>query len=149
MNPEDPNNAPERAMKTIAANSCYTLAYNQALNRIQFSVNGFWKNREAVPAFLKDWKAVLQLVKPNFTLLSDLRTMITHPQEIGGLHVEVQNLLKEAGLLQGACITPHDKIAALQITSIAKQSGMPSRSFTNITEAQAFLDSISASYQQV
>ncbi len=112
-------------------------------------MKGYWKNCESVAHYLQDWQAALQAVKPNFTLLADLSCMITHPQEVSNLHVAAQQLLKKSGLLEAACVSPSDKIASLQITSIQNRSNLAMRTFATWQEAHTYLDGVSASFQQV
>ncbi|WP_460925953.1 hypothetical protein [Pontibacter brevis] len=85
-------------------------------------------------------KAV-KLARPGFSLLSDLQTMITHPQRLSSLHVEAQTLLVEAGLEKAASVEPKDRIATLQVKEITTKSQMPSRRFTSYQEAEAWLSS--------
>ncbi|ARS37058.1 hypothetical protein [Pontibacter actiniarum] len=94
-----------------------------------------------MPEFLPDVKKALLLTQPNFTLVNDLRNMITHPQSVMSLHVAAQTLVKEAGMKKGANIAPTDRIATLQVDDTLSQSHLPLRTFTSYSEAELWLDS--------
>jgi transposase-like protein len=129
----------------IAKNECYELFYSKVRNRIYLRIFGFWKNKECVPDFLKDWDKALLHVNPSFTVLVDMRTMITHPQSMKSLHAEAQLKVKAAGVLQVANVMPFDKIASLQIGTIAEISKLPTTNFNTIQEAELWLDASAAS----
>lgn len=130
----------------IALNACYELFYSKVKNRIYSRIFGFWKNHECVPDFLNDWDKALLHVQPSFTVLVDMRTMITHPQSMKNLHAEAQLKVKAAGVLQVANVMPLDKIASLQIGTIADISKLPSSNFDTIQEAELWLDASAASF---
>lgn len=133
------NTASNEYKIVVAQNHCYELLYDSVKNRIHLIIKGFWKNKEAVPHYLKDIQKALKLAKPGFSLLSDLRTMITHPQRLCSLHVDAQTLLREAGLVRVASVEPVDRIATLQLKEIMTKSRLPLRRFTSCQEAEAWL----------
>ncbi|PVY40494.1 SIR2 family protein [Pontibacter virosus] len=126
--------------QNVASNSCYEIGYDGIRNRIYFSILGFWKNTDSVPDFLKDWDRALQLVAPGFTLLIDMRSMITHPQQLNGIHEESQRRMQVAGLSRIANVMPIDRIASLQVTDSIKKIELPSQHFETCEAAQDWLD---------
>lgn len=136
----DKPTAHKQTATLVAKNQCYELLYMPAKNRLYLSIFGFWKSRSAVSQYLSDLKEALTLVKPGFTLLLDLRTMITHPQSVMSLHIEALALLQEAGLKKGACVNPSDRIATLQVDDTIMQSHLASQRFTSYPEAEAWLE---------
>ncbi|MDX5480438.1 MAG: hypothetical protein LPK07_02015 [Hymenobacteraceae bacterium] len=140
------NTAPEKSKIQIAKNQCYELLHDRTANRLYFAVNGFWKNREVVAGLLDDWRKALNSVQPHFTLLLDLRSMITHPQHLNSLHLEVYQLIKEAGLHYTACVGPEDRIATLQVEEIIRKSEFPVKNFATCQEADSWLNSLSGTY---
>lgn len=124
----------------VAKNECYELIYSKLKNRVYLTIIGFWKNKECVPDFLKDWDKVLVHVKPDFTILTDMRTMITHPPSLKSIHTAAQLKVKAAGVLQVANIMPIDRIASLQIGTIAATTNLPTTNFTTLQEAELWLD---------
>lgn len=124
----------------IAQNKCYEVLFNREHNRVYLTIKGYWKNKEAVPHFVEDIQKALKLTQPGFSLLSDLRTMITHPQGLKSLHLEAQALLTEAGLAKAACVEPTDHIAHLQVEDLSNKSRLHARNFITYTEAEEWLD---------
>ncbi|GGG10329.1 hypothetical protein [Pontibacter amylolyticus] len=133
----DPSIPPQQH---VVRNTCYEIGYDGIRNRLYFSILGFWKNTDIVPDFLKDWDRALQLVSPGFTLLIDMRTMITHPQQLTDLHEESQRKMRAAGLSRIANVMPLDKIASLQVADSIKKIELPSQHFETCEAAQQWLD---------
>lgn len=124
----------------IARNKCYVISYSEAKNRIYFSILGFWKNHKSVPEFLNDWDKALQMASPEFTMLVDMRTMITHPQHLYGLHEEALQKVRTARVIRVANVMPHDKIASLQAAEIIKSVELPTENFETCQAAERWLD---------
>lgn len=133
---------------SVAENACYDLLYDLPKNRIYFTIRGFWKNKEAVPNFLEDWRKIISLTMPGFTVLADLSAMLTQPQDLNKLHLEAQQLMVQAGVLQMAQIMPHDKIATLQVDQVYSKSEIPVCKFTSVQDAEAELNKASSVNQQ-
>ncbi|MER2997455.1 hypothetical protein [Pontibacter populi] len=140
------HSTPDNASEQIASNSSYELKIDKAKNRIYFTIHGYWKSKEVVPAFIEDWKKAVSLTQANFTVLTDMRSMITHPQELNELHLEAQKLVIEAGVKQVANVLPTDKIANLQASSIVSNTTLPYRNFNSCEEAEAYLNQPSTAY---
>ncbi|PKV67209.1 hypothetical protein [Pontibacter ramchanderi] len=128
------------AQHYVARNSCYEISFDATRNSIHYKILGFWKNEDSIPHFLKDWDKALQLVSPGFTLLIDMRTMITHPQQLNKLHEESQQKMKEAGLNRIANVMPVDRIAGLQVAESIRKIELPSHHFDTCEAAQEWLD---------
>lgn len=137
---------PKEYKVQVAKNSCYDLCYDGLINRIYFTIHGFWKNRDGVSEFLTDWEKALSLAKPGFTILTDMRTMITHPQELTSLHCEAQSMVLEAGVRNIAHVMPLDKIAYLQVQSIYERIDLPSKNFHTKEEADQWLGIVGTTF---
>lgn len=134
---------PESSNEQVAQNSCYDLFVDKAKNRIYFTIHGYWKNKSAVPELLSDWKRAVALTQPSFTVLTDMRTMITHPQELNELHLAAQQFVIDSGVNQIANVLPADKIANLQANSFtAANSTLPFQNFNSTEEAEAWLNQL-------
>lgn len=131
-------------LKHIARNKCYEISYSEIKNRLYFIVLGFWKNKESVPELLHDWEKALRLVTPGFTVLIDMRTMITHPQELNVLHEKFMQMVRDAGVSRVVNVTPNDKIASLQVGEIAVRSNLEIQTFDTFEAADKWLDKHSA-----
>lgn len=124
----------------IRQTSCYTLAYDASRVRLYYSILGYWKNEASVADLLTDWDKALSLVVPGFTLLADMRTMITHPQKLLKLHEKVHQKVAKAGVSKVANVLPADKIASLQVAAITTGTKIPLRNFDSLDEAMQWLD---------
>ncbi|WP_299989902.1 hypothetical protein [uncultured Pontibacter sp.] len=124
----------------VARNRCYEIAYDGIRNRIYYSILGFWKNTDSIPDFLSDWDKALQLVSEGFTLLIDMRTMITHPQQLNSLHEESRRKMKAIGVSKIANVMPVDKIANLQVSDLATRSHLPLHTFETCEAAEQWLN---------
>lgn len=127
--------------KVIADNKAYNLAVSVSKNRAYLKLIGFWRNTEAVPEYLNDWKKALNDLKPGFSILTDASEMNTHPQDVKMLHAEAQKLVIGAGLSKVAEIIKND-ITEYQLDSLAQTTNFPKRSFKTIVEAETWLDSL-------
>lgn len=127
-------------MKTsIAENKLYHIHISKEKNRAYLKIIGFWRNPEAVPEYISDWRKSVSLLKKGFTLLTDASEMKTHPQEMRKVHEEAQKLVMEAGLTKVAEVIPND-ITEYQLDSIAQSNGFPKKSFRSLEEAEKWLD---------
>lgn len=124
----------------IANNTCYALSFELTKNRIYYSILGYWKNQEGIPDFLADWDKILQLVDSGFDLLVDMRTMLTHPQELNSLHEEAFQKVRIGRVSRIANVMPLDRIASLQVTEIIKKVNLPSQNFETCEAAEQWLD---------
>jgi len=129
-------------MKEVVKTVHYEIAVNEVKNRAYLKVIGFWRNADLVSGYVSDWRKTLTMLKPGFTLLTDLSTMITHPPEVLGVHQQVQKLVVEKKLRFTAEIKPKDIVTAMQVSKIAKASMMPVRQFASFEEAEAHLNSL-------
>lgn len=131
-------------MKTVVATTkAYDLLADTNKNRIYLTIHGFWPGVDTAANYVADWEKALKLVKPGFTVLTDVRTMVTHPAEvIQGLHIPAQKLIVEHGLLRTVEVVPANIIAEMQIDRISKVSEMPKDKYSSIEEAEAYLDQL-------
>ncbi|WP_460880250.1 hypothetical protein [Pontibacter rugosus] len=123
----------------VAQNKSYELLYSSAEKRIYLAIKGFWKNTSVAPDYLEDLQKTIDLTVPGFSVLLDLRNMITHPQKVMCLHVEAHKLLMDAGLKIAASIEPDDHIFALQIDDMVNKSQLPLSRFTSYNQAEAWI----------
>lgn len=128
-------------MTEIAKTAQYEIAVDEIKNRVYLKIYGFWKNPQAVAGYISDWQKTMKLVKPNFTLLTDLTTMVTHPPEVTEVHKHAQEIITAGGLKFTAEVKPKDIVTAMQLTRVAKKSQMPMKQFDTFEKAEAFLNS--------
>ena len=125
--------------KVITDNKHYLLAVNVEKNRAYLTIKGYWRNVEAVPQYVADWKKTVGMLKRGFTLLTDARDMKTHPQDVRKLHEEAQGVLMKAGVARIAELVK-DGIAEKQLDAVAKVSAFPKKNFRDPAVAEVWLD---------
>ena len=123
----------------ISDNKHYKISISTEKNRAYLTIFGFWRNKEAVPDYLKDWQRVVSSLKRGFTLLTDASQMKTHPRDVQKLHEEAQAILLKAGVLKVAEILKDD-ITELQLDAVAKATRFPKKNFKTVEEAEKWLD---------
>lgn len=128
--------------KEIAKNAHYAIVIDEDKNRVYLTIFGFWRNAEVVANYMPDWQKTIKLMKPGFTLLTDLSTMVTHPAEVTHIHRQAQELITEKGLKFTAEIKPKDFVTAFQLSKVAQKSQMPVKQFATFAEAEGYLDSL-------
>lgn len=126
-------------MQSIARNSYYELKYDENKNRLYFKIIGFWPSVDAVPSYFKDIDKAASVVKPGFTMVSDIRQMKTPPQEVGKAHEQAQQKMVNAGLKKTAEIVTS---AILKMTTrrYSQSSNMNREAFSSLDEAEKWLD---------
>jgi hypothetical protein len=124
---------------TISDNKHYKIMISPEKNRAYLTIHGFWRNKEAVPTYLKDWTKAVSSLKTGFTLLTDASEMKTHPKDVQKLHEEAQAIVLKSGVVKVAEISK-DNITELQLNAVAKATQFPKRNFKTIEEAEAWLD---------
>lgn len=127
------------AIQTIAENKQYVLSADTDKNRAYLRIKGYWRNVDAVPDYLRDWKKTLALMKKGFTLLTDASEMKTHPQDVRKLHEEAQGLVMKAGIAKIAEVI-QDDIAEMQLDSLAQATKFPKKNFRSVDDAEVWLD---------
>lgn len=125
--------------KVITDNKHYLLAVNVEKNRAYLKIRGYWRNVDAVPQYVADWKKTVSLLKRGFTLLTDATEMKTHPQDVRKLHEEAQAVLMKAGVARIAELMK-DEIAEKQLDAVAKVSAFPKKNFRDAVIAEQWLD---------
>ena len=123
----------------ISDNKHYRLAISPEKNRAYLTIFGFWRNKEAVPDYLKDWQRAVSSLKRGFTLLTDASQMKTHPRDVQKLHEEAQAIVLKGGVVKVAEILKDD-ITELQLNAVAKATQFPKKNFKTIEDAEKWLD---------
>jgi|WetSurMetagenome_2_1015567.scaffolds.fasta_scaffold107452_2 hypothetical protein len=124
----------------IAKTDKYSIEVNKAKNRIYLKIVGFWERKEEVPNYLSDWQRAIKEVTKGFTILSDLKEMITPMPEVAELHQNTQVLLVKAGLRKTAELVPSKPIEQSTLKRYAKTSGMRKENFEDRIVAEVWLD---------
>ncbi|PTB95798.1 hypothetical protein C9994_10120 [Marivirga lumbricoides] len=126
-------------MITIAENKEYTIRLDLVSNRTFLTIVGFWRTPDDVPSYLEDCKKAVGILKPGFTLLTDVTQMSIHPGEVRDIHLEAQQIITNAGVKKVAELQKV-KAAELQLNGVAQESGMPKKNFNSREEAITWLN---------
>jgi hypothetical protein len=124
---------------TIRDNKYYKLTVSPEKNRAYLTIIGYWRNKDVVPDYLKDWTTAASSLKKGFTLLTDASQMKTHPKDVRTLHEQAQALILKAGVIKVAEIMKDD-IAEIQLDAVAKTTQLPKKNFRTAEEAEKWLD---------
>ena len=124
----------------ISDNKHYKIMISPEKNRAYLTIHGFWRNKEAVPHYLRDWAKAVSTLKSGFTLLTDASEMKTHPKDVQRLHEEAQAIVLKGGVTKVAEISK-DNITELQLNAVAKATQFPKKNFKTVEEAEVWLDS--------
>ncbi|WP_375560371.1 hypothetical protein ACE193_22135 [Bernardetia sp. OM2101] len=130
-------------MKAILIdNQYYKLHTDPTKNRIYFSITGSIKDINVIPYFVEDWKKAISEVSTNFTVLSDVRAMGIQSKTVEKLHESIQSYLMQKGISKVAEVIAINDIADLQATHIVQRSGIHTKKFKNVEQAENYLDKI-------
>ncbi len=122
----------------------YYIQIDNSKNRVYFSVLARWNGIEDFSNFFDQWKEIVEKLEPQFTITSDLRLMPILSKDIEKLFSQIQCYLIENGLFHVAEVVAMNDISNLQITRISNHSELPQNKFTNIEEAEEYLDKLIA-----
>ncbi|WMN07830.1 hypothetical protein QYS48_30025 [Marivirga arenosa] len=126
-------------MITIAENKQYSLKIDIIKNRAFLKIDGFWRNKEDIPAYLNDWDEAISKLAPSFTLLTDATEMVIHPGDVRDVHSKAQEKIV-AGKVKKVAELHKEGTAAMQLDGVSNESGLPKKNFTDKNEAIKWLD---------
>ncbi len=128
-------------MINIASNALYEIHVLPEKNRMKIRIIGFWRNPEVVPDYLSDLDKATKLLTSGFTVLADLREMLTHPTSVLDIHERGFQITKEAGVRCSAEVIDYD-MAKKQMDRMYRENMVKQNKFDTIEEATQFLDSL-------
>lgn len=132
----------------IAKNDHFEISVDAEINRMYLKIIGFWKIQTIEGDYVASVTTALSHLKKDYTLLTDLREMKTHPAEVKELHIAAQEILVDKGLLYTAEICS-SSFVEFQTDTLSKESNMPSKQFQDEKEAILFLDSCHVSNKEL
>jgi len=124
----------------ITTNQFYDLAVDVSKNRLYITSKGFWNKGEIIEEYHKCQTQALKHVKPNFTVVADMREFKILPQDLVPKQEATQKDLANAGMYRVACIVPASAVANFQIRDVAKGTEMPEQRFAVMSEGEDWLD---------
>lgn len=126
--------------KQLSTSPYYELAVDESKNRLYITSKGFWNKAEIVEDYHQAQTAALKHVKPNFTVVADMREFKILPQDLVPQQEATHKDLAAAGMYRVACIMPASAVANFQIRDVAKGTEMPEQRFAVLTEGEQWLD---------
>lgn len=111
-------------------------------NRIYLTVYGFMTADDA-RQLNEDYRKAIAQCKPGFTVLTDVRYYKPGPPEVQAILAEGPKMAEAAGCKKVARVLVETRpLGGMQLDRLAKKcSTYPSRHFSTIEEAEAYLDS--------
>jgi hypothetical protein len=120
----------------------YNLEYDAEKNRIYVTLFGFWESPEQLASAEAAWGKMLAATEPGFTVLVDVRKMVTPTPEVLEHFKKTQERVKRAGISRRAEVMSESVIAKMATQKVSERSGIDvlSKQFTDPAEAEAWLD---------
>ncbi len=124
----------------VAKNQLYSLLVDTSKNRLYIKITGFWEKESSVDSYIADQKKAIEQLKPNFTVVADMREFKTLPQELVPKQESSQKDLAEAGMYRVAEILPGSVIASMQLERVTRKTHMPNNQFSSQEEGEKWLN---------
>jgi len=125
-------------MKLVAETDYYRCEIDRSKNRMYLIYKGLWANMKQVPDFVRHHAETVNQLSPGFTVLADVRQM--EGVVISDIIEECQRYAIKAGIRKAARVYAKPTFMEVQAERMHERSGMLSRSFYSVEEAEAWLD---------
>jgi hypothetical protein len=133
----------------LIENQYYKIHTDPIKNRVYFSITGSIKDINAIPHFVEDWQKAILEVQTNFTILSDVRAMGIQAKTVAKLHESIQSDLMQKGVSEVAEVISISDIADLQSSHTAQRSGITTKKFKSVEQAEYYLDKILVTFAKL
>ncbi|GAB2849932.1 hypothetical protein [Hymenobacter ruber] len=130
-------------MRLIAFRPEYQITAEPSRNRIFYKHFAELAQAQELPEYLHDWQQALDAMRPGFTILSDMTELPEVSGPLARLFKEVQQMLNGRGLRMIATVYAPDS-ASGNGQEEESTPERPRRSFTDLWEADKFLDELAA-----
>ncbi len=124
----------------IVSNEYFRIEVDNSKNRIYASFFGFWSKMEIMDEYLSYLTKALAAIKKDFTLLADLRTFKTLPNDLVAKQKLAMEDLAKAGMSKVAVILPQSVISEVQLKSSMNETAMPEKQFSKVEKGEEWLD---------
>jgi hypothetical protein len=125
-------------MQEIASTPFYSIHIDKTKNRLFIVYKGSWMKEAQVPNFAEDHASAVRQLSPGFTALVDVRPM--EAMFLTDLIEEVQKEGMRAGIRKAARVYDRPTFIQIQAEWIHNRTGMNSREFDNMTDAESWLN---------
>ena len=134
-------------MRLIAFRPEYQITAEITRNRIFYKHFAELAQAQELPEYLHDWQQALDSMRPGFTILSDMTELAEVSGPLARLFEQAQQLLDGRGLRMIATVQPPEVALPHAHDSPEAPSKFPRRNFTDLWEADKFLDELAAEPQ--
>ena len=132
-------------MKTIVkSNQHFEFAVDSEINRLYIKCVGFWKEEEIVDDYIATQTKSLQMLKPSFSLLVDMRDFKAVPAEFVPKREDTMVELAQAGLANVAEVVSVSVISKLQLSKSTAATNTDTNKFSTSKEAEKWLNNLNA-----
>jgi len=129
--------------KEIARNEFYEVYVDEDINRVYWVMRGDWKKLSDIPDYERHNEEVLNMLKPGFTVLLDLREMGVPAPEVLAYVTGLTKRAEEAGLGRQAHVLDRKSIEAIRTSrGVIKEAGVDPTmmQFATVEEAIEWLN---------
>lgn len=127
-------------MRLIAFRSEYQITVEPIHNRLFYKHYAELAHTTALPDYLSDWEQALEVMRPGFTILSDMTDLPTVSDQLAGLIGQAQLLVMRRGVRLVAAVHAPGSETYHASNTVREESSLPIRTFTDLWEADKFLD---------
>ncbi|GAA4359293.1 hypothetical protein GCM10023185_25810 [Hymenobacter saemangeumensis] len=131
-------------MRLIAFRPEYQLTVDPARNRIFYKHYQELGDAVDLPDYLTDWQQALDAVQTGFTILTDVTNLPSTSEQLMQLFVQAQQLCVSRGVRQVAEVHSPEADTYKNSRLAREQSAMPVRTFSDLWEADKYLDDLAA-----
>ena len=124
----------------IASNEYFSVFVDESKNRIYATFNGFWSQMKIMDDYRSNLPVAFKRIKPNFTLIADLRNFKTLPPDLIPKQKQSMEDFAKAGMFKVAVILPGSAISGMQLKQSMNDTKMPERQFSTVDEGEKWLD---------
>jgi hypothetical protein len=125
-------------MEEIASTEFYSIQIDRAKNRLFLTYKGSWMKHDDVSEFVNDHISARKRLSSGFTTLVDVRPM--EAMLISDVVEKVVEDAVQAGIRKAARVYDRPTFIRRQAEQIHRKSGLKSREFDNMADAEAWLD---------
>jgi hypothetical protein len=129
-------------MRLIAFRPEYQLTVEPDRNRIFYKHYAELEHAADLPDYLPDWQQALNAVQPGFTILTDVTNLPTTSETLTRLFVQAQQMCVSHGVRQVAEVHSPEADTYRASRLAREQSSMPVRTFSDLWEADKYLDGL-------
>ena len=125
-------------MEEIASTDFYSIRIDPAKNRLYLTYKGSWVKHDDVSEFVNDHVSARERLSPGFTTLVDVRPM--QSMLISDVVEQVVADAVKGGIRKAARVYDRPTFIRRQAEEIHQKSGLKSKSFDSIADAESWLD---------